>query len=285
MISSSPVNDIYYSLGLYLDHQILQRGVAFSNKSSNFYKIEDPALSNYNVYASPYKQWVSDFSISGAQIPTGVYINGNFANKGNSGLKIDYLNGRAIFSGGVAYSNLSVSGSYSVKDFNVYPTVRSTEQLIYETKFEINPSYSRTLSGLSKDSLTIPGIFITNVNFDNETYAFGGQVSTTININCVIISDSSDQLSAVGNLIVDEKYSVFPVLNKTPLNYFGDFNSGNYNYLSYISGSQPEDLAYICEADFYKLTNRDFSNRYPKLRVGLVDLQIKYVRIPNRRID
>jgi len=282
---TSPINDLYYSFGLFIDHQIAQKGHAFQNVSSLFYKVNDPELPGFSVYAAPFKQPISDFSISGAQIPTGVYVNGNFCNKGQSGLIFDYLNNRAIFSGG--NNNLIVSGNYSIKDFNVYLTTTTDEELIYETAFQIQASYAKPLSGLSKYDLTVPGIFITNSNFTNESYSLGGLIESTINIHCIILSNSKDQLDAVGCLLADEKYSSFPIMGSgfIPYNYYGDYRTalGNYNYLNYVSQFS-NNLAYIADADFYKLSNRDFSNRYPDLRAAFADFQIKYVRFPNHRV-
>lgn len=281
---TSATNDLYYSTCLYVDHQILQRGSGFTNHSSLLYPQIDPVLPNNTVYASPFKQWVYDYSVSGANVPSGVYINNVFCQKGVSGLKIDYMNGRVILSGGSQYQNLTVSGNYSVKDFNIYPTTKSNEELIYETKYELRPSYNKTLSGVSKNALVVPGIFITSINFGNEPFEFGGLAETTANIHCVILADSIDQLNAVGNIIMDQKSSYFPVLSKTPLNYYGDFKTGNYNYLEYIGNPTSSGLAYIADADFYKLSDKNFSDKYPDLKFGMSDLEIKLVRLPNKSI-
>lgn len=278
-------NDLYYSFCLYLDHQILQRGSGFSNHSSLMYPQVDPALPNKTIYASPFKQWNYDTSISGSNVPTGVYVNGIFCNKDVSGLKIDYMNGRVIFSGGSQYQNLTVSGNYSVKDYNIYPTTKSNEELIYETKYELRPSYHKTLSGINNRALVVPGIFITHMNSTNELFEFGGLSETTVNIHCVILSDSVDQLNSVGSIIADQKLSYFPVLTKTPLNYYGDFKSGNYNYLEYIGNPTSDGLAFISDADFYKLSDKKFSDNYPDLRFGMADLEVKLIRVPNRSIS
>lgn len=282
---TSTLNDIYYSFGLFVDHQILQKGHAFTNYSSLFYNSPDPELPNNSIYSAPFKQLVYDFSISGANIPTGIYVNGIFKPKGTNGLQIDYLNSRAIFNGG--NNGKIISGNYAIKDFNIYLTTNTQEELIYETAFQLRPSYVKPLSGIDKSSLTVPGVFIVNSNFKNETYAFGGLMESSMSIHCILLADSKDQLDALGCLLVDEKYSCFPVvpISKTPLNYYGDFKTGlgNYNYLSYVN-QFPNNLAYIAEADFYKLSNRDFSNRYPDLRAAFADFTIKYVRLPNKSI-
>lgn len=277
----SPINDLYYSTILYLQHQIEQKGLAYTNNSSRFYKVVDKELPNNSIYASPFKQFIYDYGVSGAIIPSGVYINNAFCPRGQSGVKIDYLNGRIILSGGPAFNNLNISGSYAIKDFNIYPTTHSDEQLIFETKYQLNPSYNRGLSGIAKDALVVPGIFISTLNFENTPNSFGGLCNFKVNIHMLIISDSKDQLDAVGNILADEKYSNYPIVDKTPLNFYGDFKSGNYNYLNYVNlTGQP--LAYIADAMFYKLTNKDFSDRYVDLHCGFVDMQIEWLRVPNR---
>lgn len=286
MISSYDTNSLYYSFCLYLEHQIEQRGSGFSNHSSLLYPQISPELpsNNYTVYASPFKQWIYDYSVSGANIPSGVYINNNFCPKGVSGLKIDYLNGRVILSGGSQFQNLNISGNYSVKNFNIYPTTKSDEELIYSTKYQINPSYVVPLSGVDKDALPVPAVFVSSSNFTNELFQFGGTMETTINIHCVILSKGRDQLNIVGGIISDLKLNCFPVLNKTPLNYFGDFKSGNYNYIDYIGDPGSQNLAYIEDCDYYRLTDKDFANRYPDLKCGMADVTIKYIRQINRNI-
>lgn len=285
MILHTPLNDLYYSFGSFIEHQILQKGQAYTNYSSLYYNMADQTLPGLSVYSSPFKQIVADFSISGAQIPTGVYVNGIFTPKQSSLIAIDYLNNRTIFSGG--NNGKLISGNYAVKDFNVYLTTNSDEELIYETAFELRPSFYKALTGLSVDSLTVPGIFIVNSNFSNETYSFGGLVESTMHVHCILLADSKDQLDALGNLLVDEKYSSFPIfgVNSTPFNYYGDYKTGlgPYNYLNYVNQFK-DNLGYISDADFYKLSNRDFSNRYPDLRAAFADFQIKYVRMPNRQV-
>lgn len=284
---NSPVNDLFYSFSTFLTHQLEQLGSGFTNVGSTYYNINDPALPQYSIYASPYKQIVSDFSISGVNIPTGCFVNGQQISRGISGLQyIDYVNNRMIFSGGM--NNLQVSGNYSLRDFNIYTTTTSDEELIYETAFQLRPSYVVPLTGLNRDELTVPGIFITNSNFDNETYAFGGLIETIINIHCIVLTNSKDQLDAAGSILTDQKYNSFPIFGQTqiPFNYFGDYRaflSGSFNYLNYVDTiSQP--LAYIADASYYKLSNRDFSNRYPDLRAAFVDFNIRYVRLPNQRV-
>ena len=48
------------------------------------------------TYSSPHKQWVFDESVEGAQIPSGIYNNGEFIERGDNGLILDFDDGRVI---------------------------------------------------------------------------------------------------------------------------------------------------------------------------------------------
>ena len=75
----------------------------------------------YISYNSPYKQWVYNSDIEGAVIPTGVYVDTgdgvyNFCGRGQSGLMIDFDNGRVLFEGrhfGENYDKLNVEAEFS----------------------------------------------------------------------------------------------------------------------------------------------------------------------------
>ena len=74
---------------LWFDHTLLKEGEAYTNTTGLFYDMEDE-INGYFTYALPYKQIVSDKSITGAKIPcaegpTGISINGNPILTGTSG--------------------------------------------------------------------------------------------------------------------------------------------------------------------------------------------------------
>ena len=56
---------------LWLDYQILTNGQAYTNYGSKFYSTKQK-FNNYYAYSSPFSQFVNDFSINGANVPTGV---------------------------------------------------------------------------------------------------------------------------------------------------------------------------------------------------------------------
>ena len=101
-----------------------------------------------------------DESIEGANIPSGVYDNGTFVPRGQDGLKIDFDNGRVIFDSSFGANKTTLSGDYTVKDFNFYITNQTEEQLIVESKFDSNSRFKQSLGGIEPYKQVIPAIFV-----------------------------------------------------------------------------------------------------------------------------
>ena len=133
------------SLALWLDHHLTYKAEAYSNKTGNFYYMEDTRLPSYPddptdgliAYSSEYKQWVYDSDAAEAVIPSGAYIDTGdgvykFCKRGESGMRLDFENGRVLLSGAYFpnnYDSLKVTGSFAVKDVNIYLTDDTEENL------------------------------------------------------------------------------------------------------------------------------------------------------------
>ena len=162
------------SFFLWFDNFLLTKGEAFSNKTGDlFYYSDDRLDATYKAYGSPYKQWVTDSSITGATVPSGVYIGGNFSGR-DDGVVLDFDNGRALVSG--SSTDLTVTGSFAVKDFNVYITNDTEEDLVVENKYTVN---SRLPSGpytyISPYDDVVPAVFIASSelgDLKNNTYNY-----------------------------------------------------------------------------------------------------------------
>ena len=113
-------------------HFLLKKGQAHKNYSTDFYYYADERVQNKVVFGSPYKQWVYDRSITNAKVPV---ISGGAGalSAGESGMIVDYENGRVLFDSSVS-SSAAISGAYSVKDFNTYVSNQDEESLIIEGK-------------------------------------------------------------------------------------------------------------------------------------------------------
>ena len=232
------------SFYLWLDHEILQRGTAFTVYSGAMYSGADYNYAQYTTFTSPFRQWVSDSSVTGAVIPSGVYVGGNFIPRGVSGLALNFNKAEAIFSGSVNPKTTNVSAQYSVKDFNIYYTDEREENLLFENRAYLKPKFNSITGGLLPDDQPYPCIYIKNTSYENRPFTFGGQDQTRTTIRCIIISDSIYLLDGAISIMADTVRKVFPIIPNSgiPYNYFGDFKSGaSYNYTG---------LAYYCQQTF-----------------------------------
>ena len=120
---------------LWFDNYLLNKGEAFSSKTGTLQYFNDTRLPDtYNVYASPYKQWVNDSSIT--NVVDGVFVGDSSTPSGRSqSLVFDFENGRVIDTGNHLGTDKVITGTFAVKDFNVYLTNETEEDLILESKF------------------------------------------------------------------------------------------------------------------------------------------------------
>tara|TARA_R100000664_G_C2743873_1_gene131995 strand:+ start:259 stop:1095 length:837 start_codon:yes stop_codon:yes gene_type:complete len=259
------------SFFLWFDNFLLKKGEAYSNKTGSFYYYSDPRLdSAYVAYGSPYKQWVTDSSITGATIPTGVYIDGNSLGR-PSGVVFDFDNGRALISGGATDS--TVTGEFAVKDFSVYLTNDTEDDLIVENKYTVNsrlPSGPETYIEPYDD--VVPAIFLSTTVGQNSPLALGGLQSTNISANAVILAEDTYQLDGVLSIFmdsVDETLTDIP-MSGYPITELGDLKDGEYSYTGYTGTNK----FIINKVTTSKLTDRTRKLLANELYIGFIDFDI-----------
>lgn len=275
-------NKVMSSFYLWLDHTILTKGEAFTNFSGLFYKISTPYYPYDYTYALPFKQIIADNSIVGANIMSGIYINGNYIQTGQSGLvAINYDQGQVIFSQNVDSARLS--GNYAVKDYNVSIATDPEQKLLFETKYETRPKTQRQITGLGPQTLTYPIIFLKNEGSINEPFAFGGTDTTVFNIRAITISDSQFSLDALCSILRDKVRTYIPLIpsSSMPYNFLGDTRNNNYNYLNLPS----EDNIFISKVNISHLTYQsvimnEIKNLNPNIFPTLIDFELEIVREP-----
>jgi hypothetical protein len=233
------INRIAPSFVYFLDHKILKNGEAFVNvNSGSLGHKEDPSFANKTVYASQYRQFVSDNSIIGANIASGVFINNNFINKGTSGLKIDYEMGRAIFDNNVPNLINNIKCSYAYKEYNIYYNEEQDEQIIFDAKYQVRPS---NINGsnpvLEYNEVVYPAIFVKTQYSEHVPFSFGGTKELQMDLRAVYIADSQYLLDAGISIASELTNSYFPVLQPKdmPFNFYGDYKNNNFNYLNLCS--------------------------------------------------
>jgi len=274
------INNLMSSFYLWLDHEVLERGEAFVNYSGKLYTSLDPNFPNMQVYGAPFRQWVYDSSVPNANIPSGIFVNGNYVARGVSGLNIDFNKGRAIISGSTSNN---VTASYSFKEYNIYYTDEREEKLLFEKAYNITPKVTQVTGSLGYLDAPYPCIFIKHRMGENIPFAFGGEDSTQTMIRCIVLASNSFSLDGLISILSDSARKVFPVFGPQdfPFNYVGDFKSNNsFNYKTLCLSQPQSSLVYIDRVTVSKLDEIDNAKINKKCVAALIDFELSDVRTP-----
>jgi hypothetical protein len=175
---------------------------------------------------------------------------------------------------------LLISGDYSVKDFNIYLTSLAEEQLLFETKFTLNPATTEETEGLPPEAQTYPAIFIKNNGGQNEPFAFGGADDTIINARAIVLADSTYELDAVCGILKDTARESLPLIeNETlPFDARGAYTGELFNYDDFKTGlGMSISDVFVSKV----MSNRgDFTNLNPDVYSAFVDFELRKVRTP-----
>lgn len=272
------------STHLWVDNWLLQKGQAYTNTSSRLYYQADSGIGpGYVAYASPFRQWVWDSGVSGAIVPS--FVSGTVGlggtgtvSRGQSGMMIDYENGRVIFPVAVG-TGQCISGSYAFKDLNVYKANETQEKMVFSNKYYLNSRFARPITGIPPpQAMVTPCVFITDTHTENQNWTFGGVYNTVNTVTLVVMAETMNQLEGALSLFVDAKDTVYPQLNLNvwPLNSFGDYKSG-YNYSTIKAQyGQPGNLFTVTDVSASKLG--DGTKIDNSVFVGLVDITVEKPR-------
>ena len=266
---------IMSSFLLYVDHTILSAGQAFTNYSGLLYPISSQ-FAGFNTYSTPFRQLVSDVSVTGANIMSGIYSGSVFITPGASGLSgIDINNGLALFS--VLASN--ISGRYAVKDFNIYLNDRPEETLLFETKLYLRPKTPQTLTGLPQTVETYPCIYLRQTTSEPVSLCFGNVNNYVTNIRATILADSKYSLDNVRSFLeTNMKMQKFKLIDYTalPFNNFGAYTGVNYNYNNLAAQSSLESCIWRVRGSDLR-SAQALNNLNPAVFAAFVDFEISTI--------
>lgn len=279
-------NRVISSFLLWFDHTLLDKGEAYTNHSSKYYPVE-ASFYGYTGYGAPFKQFVTDSSIVGATVASGVYVSGtavsNFKETGENPLvDINFNEGQVYFNTAID-SNAVVSGSYAIKDFNVYLTSKAEQEVLFEEKISLRPSTTQIETGLASNVATYPAVFIKNNGGENEPFALGGQDATKTNLRAIVLSDSQFSLDALCSIFKDQARVYVPILSdeKYPLNALGGLKTGVYNYTELVSGIQDKVYLKNIEVSRFSLGYMEnLSNTNPDVFKAMIDFELEGYRFP-----
>jgi hypothetical protein len=271
-------NILMSSMMMWIDHQILNKGEAYKNYSSLFYPITN-IYNGFNSYGLPFKQIVCDSSITGANLLSGVYINGSLNSVGSGTLTgINPYQGQIYFTSN--QNSNTLSGKYAVKDFNIYLTSQPEEEILFETQYQVKPKTSQTPTGLAIEAITYPCIFLKNNGGTNDPFALGGQDETIMEVRAIVLADNLFSLDATCSILKDTARCYVPLIYNSPYNSFGSLNSGYYNYNSLIANINPSvDAFYIKEVNISKIF-ANLATKNSQVFPALIDFTLSNIRYP-----
>lgn len=278
-------HEVLTSFMLWFDNHLLTKGEAYSNKTGTLYYFDDSRLpSSYKVYASPYKQWVTDSSVTGSTdptIPTGFMGSGR-----NDGVIFDFENGRIIDTSNTFGESGTITGTFAVKDFNVYVSDETEEDLILESKFILNSRYNDSETGIKPYDKVVPAIFVNTEGVQNVPYAFGGEDETRTSVKAVVLAENNYQLDGVLSIFSDATKSfVTPVpFSGHPSTEYGDlktdFTGNGFYYTGLIEAYSTLNPYYIEDVIVSKLSEREKPQQLGEVKVGFIDFDLRQARFP-----
>ena len=269
------------SFMLWFDNHLLQEGEAYSNQTGKLYYLDDSRLpAPYKSYASPYKQWVNDSSITGETNPI---IPTSFNGSGRAdGLIFDFENGRVIETGGSLSESETLTGTFAVKDFNIYVTNQTEDDLIIENKFEINSRYDKVPGAVIPYDQMLPAIFINSEHMKNEGFALGGEDKTTSTIKAIILAENSYQLDGVLSIFADSaRRSISKIpFSGYPVTEYGDIKNGSYNYTDLSNLYDASNPYYIEDVVVSKFSETTQDKIPGGVKIGSIDFEVVTIRFP-----
>ena len=290
------------SFALWLDHYLLYNAEAYSNKQGNLYYMPDERLPMYPddpvngliSYNSEYKQGVYDSDADQADIPTGVYIdtgdgNYNFCPRGESGLSLDFENGRVLLSGSFFpnnYSSLNIKTDFAVKDVNIYLADDTEENLVIQNKYNVNSRTTPELgqgTGLLPYQQVAPAAFVSMERTENTPFALGGEDLTHLYYRVVFFAENLYQLDGVMSLCADafNRGIVNLGYDDYPLDEYGDLKTGYFSYTEAVKNcDNVGPIMFIDDVKASKISDRLSKTTNPDLYLGFVDFEINQARFP-----
>lgn len=263
-------HDLLTSFYLWLDNRITKKGEAYINVTGSLFLQSTPSV-NGNTYVSPYRGWIYDSCVSGANIPSGFYnSSGQFLTR-QSGLVIDFNNGRVITS---AKWGPTLSGVYARKEVNIYQSNDNEAKYVLESIFGENPNLSYTLTGMPGNVYSAPLIIITNADDKNIPFALGGLENSTNIVRAYCISNSNYLQEGINSLCRDASDSYIPLASYAdmPISSSGDLKGVNWSYCTGIYDKYGCNGIWIEKVRAQKINDRTNGNATFFLSVMEFDL-------------
>ncbi|NJO59125.1 MAG: hypothetical protein HC836_12555 [Richelia sp. RM2_1_2] len=270
------------SFYFWIDHLLVNDGEGYCNFSGSLITGKT-FKKNYYFYHSPQAQWVYDQSQTGANVPTGVTINGTFYGNNVSGVRLSYRDGGVYVPVSLG-NNLVVEASYSAKEYNVYWGDEREESIVASNKWEKYPKSPNNLGPRQTDTKYLPAVYITYHPVNREALALGGGDFINNGIfKAFIFSEKSKHHISIHNLFQNQYNKHFAIYRDIPLeSNFGGYklsvNSFHYDNYSQNQQNQYNNLAYIQDLSITHLSESFTKNLGKEKIASVVEFDVQTFR-------
>ena len=274
-------HDVVTSVTMWLDSLLLVEGQAYVNVSGALY-LQPVVAGQPYTYTSPYRSWVYDRCATGAVIPSGFNnASGQFLTR-ESGLVIDFVNGRVLSPNNWGPQ---LNGSYARKEVNVYYSSDQEVQYVLEQVQNENKNLTYGLTGLVRPGmpqkmLAAPLVMLTNARGKNHPFALGGMDNSKNNVRAFVITDSNYLQEGVNSLIQDQAHTTIPFApySAWPLTTSGDLKAvSGWSYCRDIYDAIGCDGGLYMEGIIgYKISEK--VNRNTTFFISMCDIQLSKPR-------
>lgn len=261
---------------LWFENYFLKKSEAYSTKTGSFIYYEDDRLPpNFHSFGSQYKQFVYDSSLPNVTVPNGVYADNVLIEVEQNKNIIDFDNGRFISN--ELSTNATLTGSFTVKDINIYYTNDTEENVVLNVQESINQSVNNKHEFYTPYQQKLPAIYLSNESMNNKPFAFGGLNKTTTRAKAIAITNNSYELDSVISIFADSYNEVFGLLeyDDHPLNEYGGLKNNTYSYANLNKG---KELIYVENVYTSKLSDKVKQNLLKDLYIGFIDFDFSIHR-------
>lgn len=254
----------------YIQFRLLNDVKAYQNVTLPLYPDKSARFPHKQIYTAPRNQWVYDSSLSGVQVPSGVAG----LNRGQSGLSIDFINGRVMLNSGVTLSSPTIN--VSVPTFNSYVTTKSTNDLILENLPKENPVVKAN-GPIKEDSVSLPCFFVKFKSTNNQPFCLGGLQRSVWDVQITVLTRDYYSLYGFQSIIRDIKDCIIPSLSISPLNEYNDIKF-EWKYIDYINNIDVSKGIVIEDSTFQIIDSDYINSNHPNFFVGLGSLRLNVFR-------
>jgi hypothetical protein len=248
-------HDVLTSFHLWVEDALLKKAEGYMQNIDNLFvsSASNSVHSTQRSFFGKYRQLVSDSSYGN----TGVWVNGSFVPNGNSGVSIDFFNGRVIAPTSIS-SGAVISGKSAVRTVNVYDYYDEPETLVTHADFmDVNSGqwlWNRK-DLIDNNYIFIPACLIMPQSRENKEFALGGEEKKIFNLEVAMIASDYGTIIGLETLFANLARSRVPLFKaedspyghnwtlKTPTYIYDDFVASNSYGCAYIDSVKTSRLS------------------------------------------